>query len=70
MLALQMGKLKRGATPDREMAARIGRNMTKFNSMDNFFMATLDPLIFGAQGRVWWLLKQLKLVLMMWYDPI
>jgi len=55
-----MGKLKKGATPDREMAARIGRNMAKFNSIHNLFMdSTLDPLIFGALGRVWWLLKQL-----------
>ncbi len=55
LLALQMGKLKKGATPDREMAARIGRNMAKFNSIHNLFMdSTLDTLIFGALGRVWW----------------
>jgi hypothetical protein len=32
LLALQMGKLKKGATPDREMAARIGRNKTKLQN--------------------------------------
>ncbi len=48
MLALQMGKLKKGATPDRELAARIGRNMTKFNSMDNFFYGHIGPTHFWS----------------------
>jgi hypothetical protein len=49
LLALQMGKLKKGATPDREMAARIGKNMTKFCSIDNLFMdSTLVPFIWSA----------------------
>ncbi len=69
LLAIQMGKLKKGATPDREMAARIGRNKTKFNSIDNLFMdSTLDPIAWTANlslmaGKV---LRQLKVGIGIW----
>jgi hypothetical protein len=43
LLALQMGKLKKGATPDREMAARIGRNMNKYSLFIALIISVADP---------------------------